>query len=962
MRRIQGVIALAGLAFAAACSDGASTPKDPFISVVCAANPNWVGLKAEADSVLTAGSANATRVQGQLDNLRQLCATANAGSAARQQAVDVADFVADQHERGALHPIVPAGSTAEQEAVDFINHVLAAAVVDLFYTHLTNTWIVNPGDTTQTLVTVDGTASITVSGADVDSTTLITAEQLPPSTSYLQTDLDQYARYYRFTRSSLGGDTAFNNPVTVAICVLTPRSLPDSIFRRLRIGAQHESGFEVTTHTNPPSSLDCAAAQARLRAKAIESGASASIIGDDGSGLEARGGVAGLADNFSDFGVVDPEITARGGVGGMADNFRPPVRGQVAAAPIGNCPAVQAVTGNPLPVNCRPMVTFKTVIGQTPLDGIPVTFTVTTGGGQIAAEDPTDRSCGAFGASVTVTSAVGTGEARVCWTLGVVGDNTLSAVAGPGGDAIEGTYFAYAAGGSSGSGAGAGIAFTAEALKADAGTQAVGGAFAYSGQPVTGSGSCSPSSLVPSMSYVPGGATPPVNAGSYTLTVTCGGGSTLWNATSSSAAITISAGTSQTSISCPAAIPYLGAPVTPCTATATGSGNFTASVPVTYINNGGVGTATAQATFAGDQNHSGSSASTTFFIQYATSTVTVTCSDGAYSGLPVETCSAVATGAGGLNVPVTSINYSNNVNAGLATATAVYNGDAYHSGNVGTATFTIDPAPTTVTLTCAAAVYTAAPITGKCTARATGAGGLNVAVPAISYSANRNVGYALAQATFAGDANHAPGTGTGTFFISAAPATATTGSATIDFGDPVPTIPCTMAGLLGTDSDNISCTSDVSYTVAGAFPVKSVLPIANNYQVTRVNGTLTVIPYAQTCPEPPLYASPPPAANARTKSQGVPIWCTLTNSHGARVATGHGDLEVRAAGAAPAPGTDPLSYPVVFSVTDAFQLLSSIEYSYRLDTTPATFVVGQYYYVTVRWNDGSTMAGWFLLK
>ena len=66
-------------------------------------------------------------------------------------------------------------------------------------------------------------------------------------------------------------------------------------------------------------------------------------------------------------------------------------------------------------------------------------------------------------------------------------------------------------------------------------------------------------------------------------------------------------------------------------------------------------------------------------------------------------------------------------------------------------------------------------------------------------------------------------------------------------------------------------------------------------------------------------------------------------------------------------GTTPASPPVrtgniVFSASNVFKYSNSGNYSYSLDTSPAYFQVGHYYYVIANWNDGSKSEGWFLLK
>ena len=128
----------------------------------------------------------------------------------------------------------------------------------------------------------------------------------------------------------------------------------------------------------------------------------------------------------------------------------------------------------------------------------------------------------------------------------------------------------------------------------------------------------------------------------------------------------------------------------------------------------------------GDGNHTASSSSATFTIEKAPSTVTVTCPDSrTYTGSAIEPCSAKATGAGGLDVNLT-VSYSGNVNAGTATASASYGGDANHDGDSGSASFTIEKAPSAVAVTCPdSRIYTGAAIK-PCTAKATEIGRAHV--------------------------------------------------------------------------------------------------------------------------------------------------------------------------------------------------------------------------------------------
>ena len=210
--------------------------------------------------------------------------------------------------------------------------------------------------------------------------------------------------------------------------------------------------------------------------------------------------------------------------------------------------------------------------------------------------------------------------------------------------------------------------------------------------------------------------------------------------------------------------------LTPCTAATTGDGGFTATPTISYGANTSSGPVAVTATYAGDDTHEGSSDTTSFLIAKAGSTTTVTCEAGpfVYSDSPFTPCTATVIGAGGLSETL-EVSYNGNTYAGTAGAEAFYGGDVNHEPSSGSATFTIDKAPTTVTVSCPDGPYyfTGSPITPACTARATGAGGLDEAVTPVTFENNEAVGDATASATYPGDDNHLERTGTTTFPISA---------------------------------------------------------------------------------------------------------------------------------------------------------------------------------------------------
>src|SRR5438876_11558601 len=138
---------------------------------------------------------------------------------------------------------------------------------------------------------------------------------------------------------------------------------------------------------------------------------------------------------------------------------------------------------------------------------------------------------------------------------------------------------------------------------------------------------------------------------------------------------------------------------------------------------------------------------------------------------PIEPCTAAATGPGGLNVAVTPVSYTSNTNAGTASASGTYGGDANHLGSTGTGSFSIGQAASTTTVSCPAGPYTYdGTAHTPCSATVTGAGGLSLA-PTPSYSGNTNAGTATASYTFSGDANHTGSSDSKTFTIGQASST-----------------------------------------------------------------------------------------------------------------------------------------------------------------------------------------------
>ena len=294
---------------------------------------------------------------------------------------------------------------------------------------------------------------------------------------------------------------------------------------------------------------------------------------------------------------------------------------------------------------------------------------------------------------------------------------------------------------------------------------------------------------------------------------------------SGSETFTIDKATSTTAVSCPTSVTYDGSAQTPCTVLVTGVGGLSSTPAPSYSDNTNAGTATASYIFAGDANHTGSNDSKSFTIDKATSTTAVRCpASVTYDGSAQTPCTVLVTGVGGLSsTPAPS--YSDNTNAGTATASYTYAGDANHEGSSGSETFTIDKATSTTAVSCPASVTYDGSAQTPCTVLVTGVGGLS-STPAPSYSDNTNAGTATASYIFAGDANHTGSNDSKSFTIEKASSATVVACADGPFNfDGTSQTPCSVhvTGAGGLDlhpapsySNNVGAgTATASYAFAG---------------------------------------------------------------------------------------------------------------------------------------------------
>ena len=440
MRRyLVGSTAVAILALVAACGDlnqgtAPSLRNQTATRIAAATAPvpgtctTYPALVELANDLFGEGSDNANLVISQLNTLAHDVA-AERFESAKAHAFSVVEFVLDAYRAGGLP-----GSA--QDAVDLVNSVFCFVGLSIQISDPSSSFFVSPGDGAQ-ILQVPGIAGTSLPPNAVSEPSVITVETIPdtftaPGAGPLDTKLDQYPGFAHFTLQS-ENSTGFTQPVIVAVCA-TP-GIPADVRARLRLGHDASTGFEITPAASG-AFLQCPTTIGQSGIRGLF-GRLANLVlpkvayarQDDFSG-----GVGGTAGEYSDFGPIDPNAGLTGGVGGTAGEY---IRASALMSLVGACSVVEAPAGSPLPDDCLPLLTITTPLG-TPLTGVPIQWTVTEGGGQIAPRS--GGVCGDFGSTAsTVTSAFG--KTGVCWTLGAVGLNRVVATPSVGGDAPAGTNF-----------------------------------------------------------------------------------------------------------------------------------------------------------------------------------------------------------------------------------------------------------------------------------------------------------------------------------------------------------------------------------------------------------------------------------------------------------------------------------------------------------------------------------------
>src|SRR5439155_236355 len=298
---------------------------------------------------------------------------------------------------------------------------------------------------------------------------------------------------------------------------------------------------------------------------------------------------------------------------------------------------------------------------------------------------------------------------------------------------------------------------------------------------------------IPPTSYGPS-ITAPTDAGAYRLRATYAGDDNHLGSQDAQT-LTIDKAASTTVVSFEAGpYTYRGSAFT-ATVAVTGAGGLSLTPAPSYrgdcTNVTGPNGCTASYTWTPDANHTGSSDSKSITLTQATSTTTVSCPAGpyTYTGSAQTPCSATVTGASLSLTPTPG--YTNNTDAGTASASYTFGGDANHTGSSDSKTFTIAKAGSTTTVTAGSFIYDGSP--HAATAVVNGVGTGITQTVAFSYSGSCTTApttvpqgaSCTARADYAGDTNHEPSYGTAAVIITKAPTTTaiTVGGATYD-GDP----------------------------------------------------------------------------------------------------------------------------------------------------------------------------------
>jgi hypothetical protein len=372
----------------------------------------------------------------------------------------------------------------------------------------------------------------------------------------------------------------------------------------------------------------------------------------------------------------------------------------------------------------------------------------------------------------------------------------------------------------------------------------------------------------------------PTNAGSYSASANFAGDGN-HNPSSDTKNFTINKADSTTTLSDTGTFTYDGF-AHAASAIVTGAGGLNQAVSVAYSGNCSAAPVnvaetpcTVTATFAGDANHNGSSATGSITITKAASTTTVAVSDATYDGNPHGGTASV-TGVGGLNqslaviyTGISGTTYGPSttapINAGAYKAEANFSGDANHEGSSDSKNFNINKADSITTVTGGESfTYDGNP--HPATVSVTGVGGLNL-TPAPVYSCGHvpvdvTDSGCTASYTYAGDANHNGSSDSKTYTISKAGSTTTVsvsdatydglphgGAATVTgIGGLSQSLTVTYAGIYGTvyGPSTTPPTNAGSYSASASFAGDANhngSSDTKSFKINKANATINVVGY-----------------------------------------------------------------------------------------------------------------------
>ncbi len=228
-----------------------------------------------------------------------------------------------------------------------------------------------------------------------------------------------------------------------------------------------------------------------------------------------------------------------------------------------------------------------------------------------------------------------------------------------------------------------------------------------------------------------------------------------------------------------------------------------------------------------------------FVINKADTTTTVTCADVIYTGAPQTPCTASVTGAGGLSLPLTPV-YSNNTDAGTATASYTYSGNTNYNGSSDSTDFNIAKADPTCDITGFSGTYDANShgATGSCT------GVLGETLAGLDLGSSfTDVPGGTANWTFTDETgNYNNDSGSVDITLSARDITVTADAKGKNFGasDPALTYTITFGSLVGADSFSGDLDRDSGEDVGTYTINKGSLSLGSNYNLSYESGIFTI--------------------------------------------------------------------------------------------------------------------------